>query len=203
MNTRLLLVRHATCALTDSVLLGRTLDAPLDDRGRRQAAAVAERLSSERPALIESSPRRRTRETAEAIAAVTGVDVQTSPELDEVDFGAWGGRRFDDLQRDPAWREWNTNRAAAFTPAGDGIAAVQLRITNHLRRVARAFPRATVIIVSHAEPIRAALLAYLGWPPDDWHRLSIEPASVTTLLVDPAAPRAAPRIERIGETAYA
>jgi probable phosphoglycerate mutase len=203
MTTRLLLVRHATCALTDSVLLGRAVDAPLDARGLRQAAAVARRLAPERPALVEASPRRRTRQTAEAIAAATGCELQTSPELDEVDFGEWSGRRFDDLQGDPAWHAWNARRSSASTPAGDGIAAVQQRMTAHLRRLVRAFPRTTLVVVSHAEPIRAALLRYLGWPAEDWHRLAIEPASVSTVLLDPASPDAPARIECIGETAYA
>ena len=52
MTTRFLLVRHATCALSESVLLGRTLDAALDERGARQAVALAQRIEREHPALV-------------------------------------------------------------------------------------------------------------------------------------------------------
>jgi broad specificity phosphatase PhoE len=203
MSTRFLLVRHATCALTDSVLLGRSIDAPLDARGAQQATALARRLLGESPALIEASPRLRTQQTALAIAEATGCDVQTSPELDEVDFGCWGGRAFDELQRDPAWRDWNERRSAARTPGGDDIAAIQRRVTTHLHRLARAFPRATVVLVSHAEPIRAALLQYLQWSLDDWGRLTIAPASVTTVWIDPAAAGTPVRVGPIGEIAHA
>ena len=203
MTTRFLLVRHGTCAQTADVLLGRAIDAPLDARGVREAAAVAGRLAGERAAVIEASPRRRTQQTAQAIAAKLGLPVTTSPALDELDFGRWAGRRFDELAADAAWRAWNERRASAATPAGDDVAAVQARITAHLRRLARAFPAATVVLVTHAEVIRAAVLHYLGRSADRWHELSIEPASVKTLRLAPRSARRHARIDAIGERSCA
>src|SRR5690348_4322519 len=140
MTTRFLLVRHATCAQTDSILLGRSLDPPLDARGRAQARALARQLRGEGPAWIESSPRKRTRQTAHTIAAAMRREVHIAPELDELDFGAWAGRSFADLEREPEWRLWNHERGSAQTPAGVTMAEVQQVLANHLAKLAHAHP---------------------------------------------------------------
>jgi len=60
----IVLVRHATCAQMGSVLLGRSVDLPLDERGEGQARVVAKRLLAFPDLVVESSPRRRARHTA-------------------------------------------------------------------------------------------------------------------------------------------
>lgn len=186
MRTRFLFVRHATCALTERVLLGRTVDAPLDARGERQARALAERLRGERPLAIETSPRRRARQTAQALGAVTGCVPRIRPALDEIDFGDWSGRRFEELAPDPGWRRWNDDREHARTPAGATIAAVQERLSRLLRMRAAGCPGATLVWVTHAEIIRSVLLHALGAPAGAWHALDIPPASLTVLHADGA-----------------
>ena len=64
MTNEFLLVRHATCERMDEMLLGRTVDSPLDARGMQQAAAMARALSSHRELLIVASPRRRAHSSA-------------------------------------------------------------------------------------------------------------------------------------------
>ena len=62
-----LLVRHGLTELTGPVLAGRTPGIHLDDRGRKQAAAVAERLSVLPLTAIVTSPMERCVDTAAAI----------------------------------------------------------------------------------------------------------------------------------------
>lgn len=181
MTTRFLLVRHATCAQTERILLGRSLDPPLDARGRAQARALARQLRGETPARIECSPRKRTRQTAHTIAATMHREVHIAPELDELDFGAWAGRSFADLEREPEWRLWNRERGRAQTPAGVTIADVQNSLMTGLSRLAHAHPDASVLLVTHAEIIRALLLHALHAPVDHWALYEIPPASVTRL----------------------
>lgn len=181
MHTRFLFVRHATCAQTDDVLLGRSVDAPLDARGERQARALAERLRRERPRRIETSPRLRARQTAQAIAATTGLVPCVRSALDEIDFGEWSGRRFDALDADPRWRLWNAERDVASTPAGATIAEVQSRLLRLLGALSRRFPGATLVLVTHAEIVRSALLRALGAPAGDYRSIDVPPASTTTL----------------------
>jgi len=197
MTTRFLLVRHATCAQTDCILLGRSLDPPLDARGRSQARALTRQLRGENPARIESSPRKRTRQTAHTIAASMHREVRIEPELDELDFGEWSGRNFDDLERDPDWRLWNRERGSAQTPAGVTIAGVQVMLANHLAKLAQAHPDNSVLLVTHAEVIRALLMHALRAPVDHWALYQVPPASVTRItfkdgvLIAASAPREA------------
>jgi broad specificity phosphatase PhoE len=182
MTTRFTLVRHATCAQTDRILLGRSLDPPLDARGRAQARALARQLRGETPVCIESSPRKRTRQTARTIAAAMHRDVQIAPELDELDFGEWSGRNFADLERDPEWRLWNRERGGAQTPAGVTIADVQSALVDHLAKLAHAHPDASVLLVTHAEVIRALLMYALHAPVDHWALYPVPPASITRMI---------------------
>jgi broad specificity phosphatase PhoE len=183
MHTRFLFVRHAACAQTDSILLGRALDAPLDARGQDQARALAENLRHEHPLVLETSPRLRARQTAQAIAAATGLVPRVRSALDEMDFGEWGGRRFDHLALDPRWHHWNARRDRASTPSGATIAGTQALLVHLLDLLSRRFPGATIVLVTHAEIIRSALLHALGAPADDYRRIDVPPASTTAIHV--------------------
>jgi broad specificity phosphatase PhoE len=166
----------------DDVLFGRIVDAPLDAHGERQASVVAARLAREAGLLIQASPRRRTQQTARAIAACAHAELLTAPDLDEIDFGRWSGQRFATLATDPRWRDWNERRDRACTPAGDSIAHVQSRVARHLHRLQAAFPSRTIALVTHAEVIRATLLWILDMPASAYGRLEISPSSISTLL---------------------
>ena len=131
-----------------------------------------------------SSPRERAQETAQALARGRGLDVATEDALDEIDFGAWSGRSFDDLNGDPEWRRWNDARLVARTPAGDGMARAQARIVELLLRLEAQVGAAMIALVTHAEPIRAAILYVLGGSLDAWARIDIAPASVSRLVMD-------------------
>jgi broad specificity phosphatase PhoE len=177
----IVLVRHATCAQMDDVLLGRRVDPPLDWRGEGQARGVATRLLSFRELSIESSPRRRARHTAGIIAAPRDLPVRVVPELDEIDFGCWSGRSFATLANDRLWRRWNQYRGATFTPGGDSMRAVQERVMGHLLKLEQRSAMGTVVMVTHAEVIRCMALLAMQAPFEDYVRLEIRPASLTTL----------------------
>ena len=167
----------------DSVLLGRVIDTPLDQRGEGQARVVAKRLLAFPDLVIESSPRLRARHTAGIIAAQRDTTMRIVPQMDEVDYGSWSGRTFEALATDPQWRRWNTYRSVARTPAGDRIRDVQDRAMAHFRKLEQAFDRETIVIVTHAEVIRSVVLLALQAPIDDYSRFEIAPASLTTLNV--------------------
>jgi broad specificity phosphatase PhoE len=166
----------------DELLFGRSIDPPLDENGERQALATAERLARESDPLIEASPRQRTLQTARAIAALTHAEVVTTNDLDEVDFGRWGGQPFFALAHDPQWHEWNAYRETATTPAGDSIPRIQARVARHLHRLLAAFPTRTIVLVTHAEIIRSTLLWVLRMPASAYDRIEVSPSSISTLL---------------------
>ena len=165
----------------DGVLLGRSIDGPLDERGEGQARFVAKRLQGVPSLVIESSPRRRARHTAGIIAALRDTTVRIVPQMDDVDYGCWAGRTFEALAADPQWCRWNQYRAVSRTPAGESIRDVQERALAHFRKLEQVFDRETIAIVTHAEVIRSVVLLALQAPIGDYYRFEIAPASLTTL----------------------
>src|SRR4051794_2048992 len=100
--TLVLFVRHGHTATTGKVLPGRAAGLHLDDTGRAQAQAVAERLSALKTVdAIYASPLERTRETAKPIAALRGLRVQIDRGLIELDIGAWTGDELKAASRRP------------------------------------------------------------------------------------------------------
>jgi broad specificity phosphatase PhoE len=182
-----MLVRHALCAQSEQVLFGHAIDPPLDARGESQAHALAQRLTREVPALVETSPRLRTRQTAAAIASAARCALHSTSALDEVDFGRWGGRSFAELEHDSHWRQWNSARGTATTPGGEHYRAIQARVLAYLDELSSTFS-GTLVLVTHAEIIRAALLQLLGMSADEFMRIEIAPASLTILQATPSGP---------------
>jgi broad specificity phosphatase PhoE len=182
--TTIHLVRHAVHPLVNRVLVGRTGGIQLGKEGREQAEALAQRLAGDEIGAVQSSPQQRALETAALIAAPLGLVVDIVPELDEVDFGQWAGCSFEELNRDRRWAAWNSERGTARPPGGETMLELQKRILGHLDRLQAEKPKEKLVLVSHAEVIRAALLHFLGMALDSFARVEIAPASISTLLLN-------------------
>jgi probable phosphoglycerate mutase len=139
-------------------------------------------MARERFEAIYASPRERTRETAAAIGRASGAGVQTAPALDEIDFGEWSGKTFEVLNEDRNWRHWNEQRDVARTPNGESMADVTARINGLIQRLRREHPSGAVVLVSHADVIKAAVCDVLGLPAGQCFRFEISPASITTVV---------------------
>lgn len=183
MTATFFLVRHAVHGLIDKVLVGRSPHVSLSEEGRRQADRLAARFKHERLTAVHASPRERAQETARPIAAAAGLAVETAPDLDEIEIGAWTGLRFDEVAEDPNWIAWNRTRARARPPGGESMAEAQNRVVTLIERLHAAQPHGRIAAVSHGDVIRAALLHYLGLALDDYDRIEVSPAGVSTLLV--------------------
>jgi broad specificity phosphatase PhoE len=185
-----LLVRHAAHDLLDRVLAGRMDGIPLSTAGRQQAAELARRLSPLRLTGVQSSPRERAAETAAIIAEEAGLPLEISPALDEIDFGAWTGRSFAALAQDPSWRRWNEQRETSRPPGGESMVEAQERLLAHIAHVNASEPKCRVVMVTHAEIIRSAVLNARSLPLEAWPHIEVAPASVTILAVRSGARRA-------------
>jgi len=60
---------------------------------------------------------------------------------------------------------------------------LQTRVLRHIYQTSSARPDGRIVMVSHAEPIRAAVLHVLKLSLDEFWRIEIAPASVSTLIV--------------------
>ncbi len=183
MTTTVLMVRHASHDRLGRILCGRMPGVELSEQGRAQARSVGERLAGQRLAAVYCSPLERTRQTAQAIAEVQGLQAQADDDLIEIDFGRWSGSSFESLGDDPAWRAWNERRGCARAPGGETMKACQARVVLFLDRMRRRHPQETVAAVSHGDVIKAAAVYVLGLSLDHLDRLEVSPASVSRLVV--------------------
>lgn len=197
--TTVFLVRHAAHDRVDRVLCGRMPGVRLGTQGRAQAARLAGRFAAEPIAAIYSSPLERARETAEAIAAVSGLEVELAPGFNEIDVGEWTGRGFDELQADERWHSWNSEREAGCPPGGEPMRKVQARALGQIEGWLGAHPGESVVAVSHSDVIKAIVCGVLGLSLDRYHAFEIAPASVTSLVLWPSGGK----ILALNETAAA
>ena len=183
--TAIVLVRHGAHDRLGRYLDGRRPGVQLSDTGRAQALRLGERLARETIAAVYSSPLERARETAAPIALALGCAVRVEAALEELDFGAWSGMTFEALRPDEAWQRWNSARSIAPTPAGDTMRAAQTRLLDFIDATRATAQDETVVCVSHADPIKAALAFYLGVSLDDLQRFEIAPASASRIEIQP------------------
>ncbi|NTZ43639.1 histidine phosphatase family protein [Altererythrobacter sp. SALINAS58] len=173
------MIRHASHEDIGSRLSGRLPNLALSMAGRAEAETLARGIAAEMPDAIQSSPVLRARQTAEAVADACGHGVGIADALEEVDFGDWTGRYFDDLEGDPDWDFWNTHRSQASTPSGESMKAAQDRVRAHVAAMARDYRGKTLVMVTHCDIIRALVAAILGLTLDNILRFDVGPASVT------------------------
>jgi alpha-ribazole phosphatase/probable phosphoglycerate mutase len=167
----LVLVRHAE-PVDD--LRGRcygSLDVDLSERGRTQARELAGRLTDPY-SVVYASPRVRAVETAKPLAAARDVPVQIDERLREIDFGAFEGRRYDEIERaEPElFRAWMETPTQVRFPGGESFADVRERALAAFSDIRDAYECA--VVVAHGGVIRAGLASWLGMPDEAIFRLA-------------------------------
>ena len=73
-------------------------------------------------------------------------------------------------------------------PGGESFVEMQLRMVTTLERLRDAHPGGTIVCVSHADPIKAAVAHALGTHLDLFQRIVIGTCSISTIAWSPAAP---------------
>ena len=181
-GTLVLFVRHGVTATTGSVLPGRAKGLHLADRGRAQAEAAAARLAEgPKVAAVYASPLERTRETAAPIAKALGHRAVTERGLVECDFGEWTGRALKELAKLPEWRTVQRYPSGFRFPGGESFSEMRTRICGTVASLCERHRGETVVAVSHADPIKAAVADALGTHLDLFQRIVISPCSITAI----------------------
>lgn len=187
----MLLVRHGRTPTTGKVLPGRAPGLHLSEEGRAQAQRVAERIATlpTPPVAVYASPLERTRETAAPIARALGLRVRTERGLLECDMGRWTGMPLAQAARRREWATVQRWPTGFRFPGGESFGELAARTTDALRRLVGDHPGRTIVAVSHADPIRAALAVAAGVPVDLFQRLTVSACSVSALAYSDAGPR--------------
>jgi broad specificity phosphatase PhoE len=182
-STTFHLVRHGEHDQVDRTLCGRMPGVVLNARGKEQARAAGRRLAALRPLRILSSPLERARGTADIVGEETGCPVENAPALQEINCGEWTGMSFEGLHKDPRWKDWNDARAVTRPPGGEMMIEVQARVVNYLESLRRFYERSRLVLVSHSDVIKAAILFHIGLSLDLFSRIEVAPGSISTLII--------------------
>ena len=187
--TTLMLVRHALNDWVGDRLAGWTPNVHLNDKGRAQAQALAQRLAERPIVAVYSSPLERAVETAQTIGVPHNLDVQIREGVGEVRYGNWTGQSIKELAKQDAWRVVQFYPSGARFPDGETIREMQARAVAELDAIVASHPSETVIVVSHADVIKAVLAHYAGLHLDLFQRLVVSPASLNVVAFTPMGPR--------------
>ncbi|MCU0259864.1 MAG: histidine phosphatase family protein [Ilumatobacteraceae bacterium] len=187
--TTILLVRHGQTPTTGKVLPGRARGLHLADAGVAQAERAAERIAALRQVdAVYCSPLERARETAAPIARARGLRPKVEPGLLECDFGDWTGRELKQLMKLPEWGTVQRSPSTFRFPGGESFSEMQHRIVGALERLRAAHPGGTVVAVSHADPIKAAIAHAVGTPLDLFQRIVVSTCSITAIAWSAGGP---------------
>lgn len=182
--TTVVLVRHGLTHLTGPVLAGWTPGLHLDERGEKQAAAVAERLRPLPLTAVVSSPLDRCLDTAAAILAGRDIELQVDERLGECRYGDWTGRPLKELGKDPLWKVVQAHPSAVVFPGpeGEALRDTQVRAVAAVRDWnSRLGPDGTWLACSHGDVIKAIVADAMGLHLDQFQRIMIDPCSVTVI----------------------
>ena len=179
--SRVVLVRHAVTPETGTTLSGRAPGIDLSDAGRAQADATAERLASVPLAAVYASPIERTTQTAELIAKRHGLAVESLPGVIEADYGEWTGAKLSDLAKTDLWKTVQAAPSRVRFPGGEAMVAMQARMVEAIEMVSEDHAGETIVVVSHADPIKAAIAHFTGLALDLFQRIAVAPSSIAVL----------------------
>ena len=181
--TTFLFIRHAMCDPVGRAIAGRASGVHLNEEGRNQAQALAERLAPIPLRAVYSSPLERAMETAACVARRHRLRVRPAPGLNEIEFGAWTGRTLAELQAVAEWRQFNACRSGTRIPGGETMAEVLARGLLELERLWVLHPDEgeVVALVSHGDVLRVLLTRIMGTGIDLLDRVEVSPASVTVV----------------------
>jgi probable phosphoglycerate mutase len=180
--TTVLLVRHGQTPTTGTVLPGRAPGLHLADEGRRQAELAAERIAAlPKIDAVYSSPLERAKETAAPIAKACGLRTRVARGLFECDFGDWTGRELKQLMKLPEWQAVQRAPSTFRFPGGESFTEMQTRMVSTLDDLRARHPGGTIVCVSHADTIKAAVAHAMGTHLDLFQRIVISPASVSAI----------------------
>jgi probable phosphomutase (TIGR03848 family) len=180
--TRVLLIRHAVNDWIGSGKLpGWTPGIHLNERGRQQGQALAERLADQPIKALYSSPLERAQETAEFLRDRLGLPIETTEGVAEVRCGEWQGQPFEELTKTDLWRQVQNNPSDFRFPGGESMLEVQCRAVVAISMIRAAHPGELVAVVSHADVIKILVAYYMGTPLDLFQRVVVNPASITEI----------------------
>lgn len=179
-----LLIRHGENDYTKThKMAGRLPGVHLNEKGQKQARALAEALKDVPLKAVYASPLERAMETAQPIAESHKLKIIQQPDLMDNDIGDWQGRSWRVLGLTKAWKIVQNAPSRFRFPNGESFVETQTRCAAALEKIISKHknPKDIVAVVFHADPIKLTVAHFLGMPLDHFQRLSCDTGSVTAI----------------------
>ncbi len=189
MSTTLIFIRHGESeANATGRFTGQSNAFALTERGHAQAEAAARYFCDTHIDAVYASDLCRAYQTAVHVAEPHKLAVRKEPGFREIFAGEWEGKKFEDL---PVlfpvdFGLWRSDIGTSVCTGGESVAALQQRVAETVERVVRAHPNQTVVIGTHATPIRVMQCIWQGIPLSGMKDVAWVPnASITTVVYEP------------------
>jgi probable phosphoglycerate mutase len=182
-------VRHGETVLTPTRKFSGTgaLDPELMQEGLDQAelvAAEAVKLSAD---ILIASPLNRTRQTAQAIARTTGLEIIFDDVWFELSFGSWDGKSIEEVKEEEpeAYQAW-LNSTAYAPGGGESWDEASVRIEEALAKLVAEYPGKKIIVVTHNGVIKTAVRLAMGAPAEAVFHVDAAPCSISSISIWPS-----------------
>jgi len=182
-------IRHGETVLTPSRKFSGTgaLDPELMQEGLDQAELVAEEAVKLGAEILIASPLKRTRQTAEAIARTTGLDIVFDESWYELSFGDWDGKSIEEVkEEDPdSYQAW-LNSTAYAPNGGESYDEASVRIEEALEKLVAQYPGKKILVVTHNGVIKTAIKLAIGAPAEAVFHVDATPCSISSISIWPS-----------------
>ncbi|MFM6841131.1 MAG: bifunctional RNase H/acid phosphatase [Candidatus Planktophila sp.] len=187
--TMLYLVRHGETVLTPTRKFSGVgaLDPELTADGLAQAERVAGEVAKLKPDVLVASPLQRTRQTAEAIAAETGLEIVYDKDWYELSFGSWDGKSIEEVKAETPddYQAWLNS--SSFRPGGgESYDEARIRVEAAMEKIVAEYPGKKVVIVTHNGVIKSAANIAIGGPNDGVFHMDATPCSISSISIWPS-----------------
>jgi probable phosphomutase (TIGR03848 family) len=198
--TQILLIRHAVNEYVKTgKLAGRIEGVHLNEDGQEQAQALGKRLADAPLRHIYVSRMERTMETARAIHQHhSNISLEQHDGILEVDYGDWQDMKISELAKRKMWSVIQEYPTRAYFPNGETMRSVQNRVVDTIEALVEKHGNEMIALVFHADLIKMAVAHYLGVHLDNFQRIVVSPASISTLILG----HSRPYIATVNDTAH-
>jgi probable phosphoglycerate mutase len=162
--TRVILIRHGQTVWNKGDRFRGQIDLDLDDVGLRQAEAIAYHVKHWPVSHLFSSPLKRARQTAQAVADIMSLDTKQVDGFNDINYGQWQGRTPSAMavEHPDLYHLWRTQPDLVTFPEGEGLNQIRNRATSALEELLTRYPGKTIVIVSHKVVCKLIILHVLG-----------------------------------------
>lgn len=183
--TRLFLVRHGETEYNKKGMMqGRSIDAPLNETGHRQAQLIARSLEPEGPEMIVSSGMIRAIETARPLSEKLSRPIHSFSELDEMNFGDLEGQKSSKIQKElqNVHNTWANGDVNVPIPGGESPVEVYERADGRIRSLLDEEGNETRVFFLHGRLIRILLSKWLGYGLQNMHKIEHQNGAINHVL---------------------